>query len=226
MGENIKINCPSCGGSVSQEDAQDGICTCPFCKNTFYVKDIINQPKVTVNNTYITNNYTTEKDNIASYAKDVATSYADAFRDTAKVVFSPRVIIAQVIMFIIAILAIIGGFFAYNYFMDKPLRDAVIISDEWDGDKTTGSVDISKRIYVVLADDISVKNKEASIAYYWYNDDDEFKDVKLHAEPSTGLSNGDDVKITISDKGSHENVTFEPSEWHYTVDLMLMDDMN
>ena len=47
----VAIQCPNCNGTIMQEDARDGLCTCEFCGNTFMIDD--DTPK-----TYITRNTT------------------------------------------------------------------------------------------------------------------------------------------------------------------------
>lgn len=47
----VAVQCPKCNGTITQEDAKDGLCTCEFCGNTFIIDD--NTPK-----TYITKNTT------------------------------------------------------------------------------------------------------------------------------------------------------------------------
>ncbi len=227
---NVKVSCPHCGGSVPKEEVLDGVCTCPYCGGTFYIKDIVSQPKVTVNNTVINNNYGSESPSgsISSTLKDIANSYIDAEKEVLKHNSSPKALVSQLLSIFIVALVFIFGWLVFNAMLSTSLSDSSYNSDneivyEEENEKT---VDLRDRISIVLADGSSQVNGEASIAYCWLDSQDKYSDVQLHAEPSTNLSNGDTVTISISDKGSHQDVTFEPERWSYTVDLFLMEQMN
>jgi hypothetical protein len=113
--KNVAIICPRCGGSTSADDAKDGICTCQYCKEPFYLKDIVSQPKVTVNHTVINNNYGRQHGPIYDFAKDIVGEYGEMFRDTAKYTFNLKDFVKELIAAAILMAIFAIGFWLVYY---------------------------------------------------------------------------------------------------------------
>lgn len=248
MGEqhNIAIKCPQCGGEVSQEDAKDGICTCPYCKNVFYIDDIIKQPKInvthnTTTNTYYMGNMKPDDIKLNIGGQDIRFENPlnilksdrnyddeddywldkDGNKHYTKNELPPwtKVIIGGMLLFMILLF---GGIYLQTGLEYKKYNNS---SAEPATEAATGTekVDLSNILQIEFAEGSSYVDGEASIQYRWL--DDRYSDIQLKARPKENLGTGDVVHISVDDLGSHSEDEFKNLEWDWTFNLMTFEKM-
>jgi hypothetical protein len=246
MSDIVKVNCPFCGGSVDQEDVKDGICTCPYCKNVFYIKDIVEQPKINVTHNTTTNTYymgNIKPDDLkfnlgghdihvgnpkhifdnSSYVKNEGEYGSQATYDAKGNVVVPKYfkgIIGIVLLFMALLFGAIFVQTKLEYSTTYKESDSANIGMK---PEIAEKVNLQEKLEIVFAENSSYENGKASIAYNWL--DSNYSDIQLQARPKENLGQGDVVHIKITDLGSHSEDEFESLEWDWVFDLMTFDAM-